>query len=341
MSKLRRSSRKPNSPSSPRNATDTLGEPGAVAAVAHRATAAKAGAGSLTLTIPNATLAPGLYVVATPIGNLGDVSLRALATLNAASRIACEDTRITARLLARFGIAGRTIAYHDHNAQRILPRLIRALQDGESVALVSDAGTPLVSDPGLRLVRAAVDAGIAVTTVPGPVAAVAGLTLAGLPVDRFLFAGFLPARAAARRGALAGLAGIPATLIFYEAPHRLAASLADMVAVLGDRNAAVARELTKLFEEVRRDTLAALAAHYLATGAPRGEIVVLVGPSVQDKAVIDDDAIDARLRIALTTMRVRDAAAAVAAETGRRRRDVYARALALSRNGVGENDRCR
>jgi 16S rRNA (cytidine1402-2'-O)-methyltransferase len=246
---------------------------------------------------------------------------------------------VTARLLHRYGIATRTTAYHDHNAQRVLPRLIEGLQDGGSVALVSDAGTPLVSDPGLRLVRAAIEAGAYVTTIPGPAAAIAGLTLAGLPVDRFLFAGFLPPRGAARRTALAELAAVPATLVFYEAPQRLAASLADMRTVLGDRDAAVARELTKLYEEVRRARLSELAGHYAAAGAPRGEIVVLVAPpttGADAEDLADRDALlDALIDAALTTMSLRDAAATVAAETGRKRRDVYARALARAQAAAG------
>ena len=324
--------------------TDSLPDPGrngaddgneTHAAVPHRAAAAKIATPPIHLTVPTAPVSPGLYIVATPIGNLDDVSLRMLATLAGADRIACEDTRVTARLLARYGIATRATAYHDHNAQRVLPRLIEALQDGGSVALVSDAGTPLVSDPGLRLVRAAIDAGIAVTTIPGPVAAIAGLTLAGLPVDRFLFAGFLPARGGARRSALAELAAIPATLVFYEAPHRLAAALDDMLTVLGDRDAAVARELTKLFEEVRRGSLSTLVAGYRAGEAPRGEIVVLVGPPAAAAAEEDAATFDSRIRAALETMSVRDAAATVAAETGRKRREVYARALALAAAGTG------
>ncbi len=312
-----------------RNGNDTS------TAVPQRATPAKTAPASLALTVPVAALPSGLYIVATPIGNLEDISLRALATLHGIDRIACEDTRMTGRLLHRYGIATRTTAYHDHNARRVLPGLIKALQNGGSVALVSDAGTPLVSDPGLRLVRAAIAADIPVTTIPGPAAVIAGLTLAGLPVDRFLFAGFLPPRGAARRSELAELAVVPATLVFYEAPHRLAAALADMATVLGPRDAAVARELTKLHEEVRRGTLTDLAAHYAAGDAPRGEIVILIGSPGADTAGIDDDALDEKLRAALAAMSVRDAAASVAAETGLKRRDVYARALALARDSNG------
>ena len=344
--KKRRSTPQTDSLPLPARAGDDAGDIPA-AAVAYRTSGAKVDPdhptakkpiGPIALSVPTPPVPPGLYIVATPIGNLDDVSLRMLATLAGVDRIACEDTRVTARLLARYGIVTPMLAYHDHNARRVLPRLIEALQDGGSVALVSDAGTPLVSDPGHRLVRAAIDAGIAVTTIPGPAAVIAGLTLAGLPVDRFLFAGFLPPRSAARRTVLAELAGVPATLVFYEAPPRLAASLADMHAVLGDRDAAVARELTKLHEEVRRGTLADLAAHYAESGAPRGEIVVLVGPPDAADAIADDDALDARLRAAMATLSLRDAAATVAAETGRKRREVYARALELAQEGASDTD---
>jgi 16S rRNA (cytidine1402-2'-O)-methyltransferase len=336
MTKKRRSTPLPDSLADPvRAATDYGDKPHA--AVTHRTSAAKRSTEPIVLTVQTPPVPSGLYIVATPIGNLDDVSLRMLATLGGVDRIACEDTRVTARLLARYGIATRTTAYHDHNAQRVLPKLIEALQNGDSMALVSDAGTPLVSDPGLRLVRAAIEAGIAVTTIPGPAAAIAGLTLAGLPVDRFLFAGFLPARGTARRTALAELAAVPATLVFYEAPHRLAAALVDMAAVLGERDAAVARELTKLHEEVRRGTLSALAESYEGDAAPRGEIVVLVGPPGAQAVQDDAEQLDARLHEALSRMSVRDAAALVAAETGWKRREVYARALALAQEaGTGK-----
>ena len=276
-----------------------------------------------------ALLSSGLHIVATPIGNMGDITLRAISTLGRADIIACEDTRVTGRLLKAHGITTPMLAYHDHNAERVRPKLIERLEGGESVALVSDAGTPLISDPGYRLVRDAVAAGVAVTAIPGPSAALTALVVSGLPTDRFFFAGFLPSRSAARRTALVGLAGIDATLVFLESPRRLAASLADMAAALGERETAVARELTKLHEEVRRGSLAGLAAHYAEAGAPRGETTVIVGPPPA-AAPADGAALDRLLAAALDTMSVRDAAAAVAAATGAPRRRVYGRALELS-----------
>jgi 16S rRNA (cytidine1402-2'-O)-methyltransferase len=273
-------------------------------------------------------LAPGLHIVATPIGNLGDITLRALDVLRRADAIICEDTRVTATLAQRYGLTAERIAYHDHNADRVRPKLIARLAAGAAMALVSDAGTPLISDPGFKLVREAVTAGIAVTAVPGASAALAALTVAGLPTDRFLFAGFLPAKSGARRRALRELAAVKASLIFYETAPRLANALADMVAMLGDRPAAVARELTKLYEEVRRDGLHALAEHYRHAGPPKGEIVVIVGPPEAHAATTDQD-LDAQLVAALKTASLREASAAVAAATGLPRRQVYARALAL------------
>jgi 16S rRNA (cytidine1402-2'-O)-methyltransferase len=275
-------------------------------------------------------IAPGLYIVSTPIGNLEDITLRALKVLRAADVIACEDKRVSAKLLARHGIATARVAYHDHNAERMRPLVLERLAAGETVALISDAGTPLVSDPGYKLVREAISRGIAVTTVPGASAALAALVLSGLPSDRFLFAGFLPAKTAARRAALAELRPVPATLVLLESAPRLAAALADMATELGDRPAAVARELTKLHEEVRRAPLADLAAHYRAAGPPRGEIVVVVGPPAAQPEPVSGDALDAALAAALGTMSVKDATAAVAAKLGLPRRAVYARALALA-----------
>lgn len=270
----------------------------------------------------------GLAIVATPIGNAGDITLRALDLLRRADRIACEDTRVTGRLMARYGIATPLLAYHEHNAARMRPVLLERLRRGETIALVADAGTPLISDPGYKLVRAAVEAGIPVTTLPGASAPLAALVSSGLPTDRFFFAGFLPPRTAGRRAELAELAGIAATLIFFESAGRLAATLADMAAALGARDAAVARELTKLYEEVRRGKLAELAEHYAAAGPPKGEIVIVVGPPAAATEV-SDEAIDDALRGALATSSLRDAVAAVAAGLGAPRRRVYARALAL------------
>jgi 16S rRNA (cytidine1402-2'-O)-methyltransferase len=272
-------------------------------------------------------LAPGLYLVATPIGNLRDITLRALDVLGAADVIACEDTRVTKRLLTRYGIAAPTIPYHDHNAARARPAILQRLAEGQAVALVSDAGTPLVSDPGLKLAQAAIEAGHDVHAVPGASAVLTGLALAGLPTDRFLFAGFLPAKTTGRRRALEALSAVPATLLFYEAATRLPASLADMATVLGPRPAAVARELTKLHEEVARDDLAALAARYAEAGPPKGEVVVVVGPP--EETEVADEAIDKRLTAALMRMSVRDASAEVADELGLPRRQLYERALKL------------
>jgi len=242
------------------------------------ARAANAGYTAFGLRAEAEPIAPGLHVVATPIGNLRDISFRALATLAAADAVIAEDTRVTSVLLAHYGISTPLVAYHEHNAKVMRPHLIARLEAGAALALVSDAGTPLVSDPGYKLVVEAAAAGIAVFTLPGPCAAIAALTTAALPTDRFFFEGFLPAKAAARRERIAALRAIPATLVVYEAPSRLAESLADLAAGLGPRPAAVARELTKLHEETRRATLVELAQHYGAAGAPKGEIVVVVGP---------------------------------------------------------------
>ncbi|HVV28913.1 MAG TPA: 16S rRNA (cytidine(1402)-2'-O)-methyltransferase [Rhizomicrobium sp.] len=273
-----------------------------------------------------AGLAAGLYVLATPIGNARDISLRALDVLKGADVIAAEDTRVTAKLLAIHGISRPLAAYNDHNAARERPRLLARLAAGEAVVLVSDAGTPLVSDPGFKLVRAAVEAGAHVVAIPGPSAVLAGLTLAALPSDRFLFAGFLSAKAGERQSVLEELKGVRATLVFFESPQRLADSLTAMAGVLGARPAAVARELTKLHEEVRRGTLAELAAHYAQAGPPKGEVTLLVGPPAETQA--DTARIDAALEAALPFMPVKAASEMIAALTGASRKDVYARALA-------------
>lgn len=277
---------------------------------------------------PAHELEPGLHLVATPIGNLGDISLRALWVLRGVDRILCEDTRVTGRLLARFGITTPLAAYHDHNADRVRPVVLAALRRGERLALVSDAGTPLISDPGFKLVRAALDEQLPVTATPGPSAALDALILSGLPSDAFLFAGFLPPRAAARRKALAAWQGLPVTLIFYEGPSRLAAALADLRETLGDRPAAVGRELTKRHEEVRRGTLSALATHY-RDNPPRGEVVIVIGPPEAAPRPIAD--LDQRLEAKLARLSLRDAVAELAAETGLARRSLYKRALARQR----------
>jgi len=270
-----------------------------------------------------------LHLVATPIGNLGDLSPRALATLRDADVVLCEDTRITARLLGRFGVQRPLQAYHEHNAARVRPRILERLRAGAAVALVSDAGTPLISDPGYKLVRAAIDAGIEVFVVPGPSAALAGLLVSGLPTDRFFVAGFLPSRGTQRRRAIAEIAAVPGTLILFEAARRLPETLADLAAELGPRPAAVARELTKRFEEVRRGTLPELAAHYAASGPPRGEPVIVVGPPAGTTEPPSGEEVDALLAEALERQSPAAAAAAVAAATGRSRRELYRRALAL------------
>ena len=277
---------------------------------------------------PAPALDPGLYIVATPIGNLRDMTYRAVDTLKAADLIACEDKRVTAKLLQAYGIRTTATSYHEHNAAKVRPHLIRQLREGARIALVSDAGTPLVSDPGYRLVTEAVEAGIPVVAIPGASATLAALASSALPTDRFLFAGFLPPRGGKRRTALQELAGIDATLILFESPRRLAEALADMVEILGPRPAAIARELTKRFEEIRRGTLAELAGHYAAADAPLGEIVVVIGPpgAESDGAAPD---LDALLQQAMADMSLRDAAASVAEATGLPRRDIYARALAL------------
>ena len=274
-------------------------------------------------------LSSGLYIVATPIGNAADITLRALDILRGADAVACEDTRVSAKLLAMHGISARLLAYHEHNAERMRPILLAQLAAGGRIALISDAGTPLVSDPGYKLVRDAVAAGIAVQAAPGPSAALAALVVSGLPNNRFLFAGFLDAKSVGRRRELAELARVETTLIFYESGPRLAASLADMAEILGDRPAAVARELTKLYEETVRDRLAALARRYAESGPPRGEIVIVVGPPLPEPPPAEAE-IDALLQDALSRASLRDAAAEVAARLGLPRREVYARALALS-----------
>jgi 16S rRNA (cytidine1402-2'-O)-methyltransferase len=279
-------------------------------------------------------VAPGLYLVATPIGHAQDLTLRARDLLGRVDAVVCEDTRVTAKLLTLHGIRVPLVSYHEHNADRIRPLVLQRLRAGEVIALVSDAGTPLISDPGYRLVREAVAEGLPVTSLPGASAVLTALILSGLPPNRFLFAGFLPPKAAARRTALAELTWVPATIIWFETGPRLAASLSDAADILGDRPAAVARELTKLHEEVRRDNLRALARHYAAAGAPKGEIVVVAAPPLPAPAA-DPSEVEDRLRVALQSASVREAAAIVAAATGLPRRQIYARALLLKREQRG------
>ncbi len=283
--------------------------------------------------------AAGLSFVATPIGNLRDITLRALDLLGTVDIVACEDTRHTGKLLNAHGIKTRMMSYHDHNAARVRPRLLDRLTRGDSVALVSDAGTPLISDPGYRLLTEAIEAGIAVTTLPGPSSVLAALTLAGLPTDRFLFLGFAPNRSAARRRYLEPFAGIDASIVLLESPKRLAKSLADLVAVFGDREVAIARELTKLHEEVLRDRLSTLAERFADAPAPRGEVVVVIGPPERNaKPPPDQDQIDRLLRAGLETEKPGVVAVQVASETGLPRRQLYQRAVALKQDQAGDED---
>ena len=271
-------------------------------------------------------LEPGLYIVATPIGNLSDLSPRAAATLAAVDLIAVEDSRVTAKLLHHIGVRRPMAPYHDHNADQVRPGLI-ARMASEAIALVSDAGTPLISDPGYKLVRDARAAGVIVTTIPGPSAAIAALTLAGLPTDRFAFFGFLPAKAKARDTAIAEAGAFRGSLVFYESGPRLAATLAALKEGLGERDAAVAREISKRFEETATGSLAQLSARY-ADAPPKGEIVIVVGPAGEAEPANEAD-VDAALRAAMASLSPSRAAAEVAARLGVPKRDVYARAQKL------------
>ncbi len=270
-------------------------------------------------------LEPGLYIVATPIGNLGDITLRAVETLRGVAAVACEDTRVTGKLMHHLGFKQRLIRHDDHASDADRDYLLGLMAD-QAVALVSDAGTPLISDPGYRLVKAARERGIAVTSLPGPSAAIMALTLSGLPTDRFLFAGFLPAKAKARGDALVELAGIRATLVLYETAPRLLACLGDIAAILPGRAVAVARELTKRFEECRTGSPEELAVHY-AAHPPKGEIVLVIAPPGEEEA--QDHDIDALLRAELATSKPSQAAGAVAKLTGADRKLLYARAMEL------------
>ncbi len=273
-----------------------------------------------------ATLEPGLYIVATPIGNLSDLSPRAADILARADVIAVEDSRVTATLLRHIGVKRPMLAYHDHNAARVRPGLIARMAH-ESVALVSDAGTPLISDPGYKLVRDARAAGVSVVTIPGPCAAIAALTLAGLPTDRFLFLGFLPSKTKARAEAIAEIAAVRATLILYESGNRLAATLSALRDGLGDREAGVAREISKKFEECVTDSLSGLALKY-ADDPPRGEIVIIVAPPDPPAPATADDS-DAALIEALQTLSPAKAAGEVSRRLGVDRQTLYRRALEL------------
>jgi len=285
---------------------------------------------------------PGLHIVATPIGNLSDITLRAIAVLRVADAIACEDTRVTGKLKFEFGLTAELISYHEHNADRVTPGIINRLKLGETVALVSDAGTPLVSDPGYRLVKAALGNDISIIPVPGASALLAALSVSGLPTDRFVFEGFLPTKTIARRRILNRTAAVDATVIFYESPKRLANSLADMAEILGSRDAVIARELTKRFERIARGTLENLAAQIETTPRLKGEVTIVVAPP-QGAEPPSKEKIDSLLTDAITRQSVRDAANLVAEATGLPRRVLYQRAIELKakfsvkRNSKGKN----
>ncbi|MGB8826159.1 MAG: 16S rRNA (cytidine(1402)-2'-O)-methyltransferase [Pseudolabrys sp.] len=282
------------------------------------------------IAIDAAKAEPGLYLVATPIGNLGDITLRALEVLAGADVIACEDTRVTRKLIERYGITTPLTAYHEHNAAEARPKLLARLAGDQAIALVSDAGTPLISDPGYKLVRAACEAGHSVSALPGPSSVLAALSVAGLPTDRFFFEGFLPPKQAARQKRAAVLANIPSTLVMFESGPRVAAMLADLAAAFGKRTAAVCRELTKLHEEVKRGDLETIAHEYTVGAETRGEFVIVVAPPAEEEEISDN--VDELLRQALRRVSVKDAVGEVALVTGRPRREVYQRALNLSRD---------
>jgi 16S rRNA (cytidine1402-2'-O)-methyltransferase len=293
----------------------------------HRGTVARAG--EVLADLVERPLQPGLYLVATPIGNLGDISLRALSVLARADLTAAEDTRHSRKLLSHFNIAGDLTLYHEHNAAKERPRLLARLRAGSSVALISDAGTPLISDPGYKLVREALDEGFLVTSIPGPSAPLAALTSAGLPTDTFLFAGFLPPKSGQRRARLEELKPIPATLVFFETATRLAKSLADMAELLGARAATVARELTKLHETITRGTLDRLAAEFSESDALKGELVVVIAPPIEDSAGISDEKIVEQLGKALNLESFRDAVRSVSEVLQVPRSRVYELGLSL------------
>jgi 16S rRNA (cytidine1402-2'-O)-methyltransferase len=284
--------------------------------------------GQSTVTVSRASA--GLHLVATPIGNLGDITLRALETLAGCDVIACEDSRVTRRLTDKFAIATPLTPYHEHNAQAARPKLLQRLAEGAAIALVSDAGTPLISDPGFKLVREATEAGHAITPVPGPSAVLAALTTAGLPTDRFYFDGFLPAKEGARRTRIRELAAIDATLVLFEGGSRIADSLTDLAAAMGERDGAVCRELTKLHEEVRRAPLRVLAAD-AARLETRGEFVIVVGPPAADAQQMSADELDTVLTTTMKTESLKDAVAHAVELSGRPKREVYARALELAK----------
>ncbi len=271
---------------------------------------------------------PGFYLVATPIGNLRDITFRALDVLSSVDLIICEDTRVTGKLMSAYGFKKKMQVYNDHSTDHQRESLIKAVQEGQSIAVLSDAGTPLVSDPGYKLVRGAVEQGLYVTSIPGPNAALPALQLSGLPTDQFSFLGFLPPKTSARQTVLKKWEATPGTLIIYETGPRLLESLQDMRITLGNRDAAVTRELTKMYEEVRRGTLSDLILYYSSKGAPKGEIVVILGHAVAE--VLSTESIEKQLIKALDKMSVRDAAEMVAQATGKPKKTIYTLALKLA-----------
>jgi 16S rRNA (cytidine1402-2'-O)-methyltransferase len=273
------------------------------------------------------TLPLGLYIIATPIGNLGDMTLRALDILAVCDLIVCEDTRVSGKLLSHYGISKPTLSYNDHNGEQRRPKILDALVQGQRVALISDAGTPLISDPGYKLVKEVQERGIYTTTLPGASSVMAALCLSGLPTDRFLFAGFLPAKLEACRKELQSLALVPSTLVFFESARRLLDTLTIMNEALGNREAAVVREITKLYEESRRATLSELIAHYAKEGEPKGEVVLVIAPPL----AVDEsqESMEHKLALLLGSHSVKEAASIVAEETGRPRKEVYSLALAI------------
>ena len=273
------------------------------------------------------TFKNGLYVTSTPIGNLSDITIRALDLLKSADLIACEDKRVSGKLLAYYEIKTPTISYHDHNAQQVMPRLIAQLKEGKIVALISDAGTPLISDPGYKLVNECQKEGVMVTSLPGPSAVLCALTNAGMPTDNFLFCGFLPPKMAARQKELKKFATVQATLVYYESAKRLLVCLKDIRTVLGNRRVAVCRELTKLYEEVQKDHLDELIIYYEERATPKGEIVIIIEPPAKNSKIIDD--LDGALTDALENLTVKEAVAAVTYISGRKRKEVYKRALEI------------
>jgi 16S rRNA (cytidine1402-2'-O)-methyltransferase len=281
-------------------------------------------------TLPAPKAAPGLYLVATPIGNLGDITLRALETLAGVDIIACEDTRITRRLIERYAISAQLKPYHEHNAALARPKILEKLAQGVSIALVSDAGTPLISDPGFKLVREVCAAGHPVIALPGPSSVLAALSVAALPTDRFFFEGFLPPKATARRARLAELSQIAATLVMFESGNRVQDMLADLADIMGNRDAAICREMTKMHEDIRRAPLTELARSRDALET-RGEFVLVVGPPPRDARIMSANELDDLLRAQLETSSVKDAVAHAVELSGRPRREIYARALELAR----------